>query len=786
MFRNLFHIVRRFKVASSLNLIGLSLAFASFIVIMMQVEYEINYNKGIKDHERVYRLELSMSGQTIAVHSRPAVDALRQVTEVEAIAESFPIHTKGNFSIEDGGEETTHILENVIQVAPEYTQVFSFDMIEGDIKALKVPMTLFIPKSLADAFFPNTSPVGKILKDEQSAIYTIGGVYKDFPKNVTPKNIIYQGLDDKVDKNNAGAQNYNVFIKLKNPDAAGDIPRKAMELTDDQRLFFGNTKEEALKVINDILALNPIVDTYFSENVKYDFGEKGSKTNTYLLICIAFLILIIAAINFVNFSTALAPMRIKSINTKKVLGSTNEKLRTLLISEAGLTSFTGFLLSLFIVYLSKGTFISELIAAEMELGEHIGLIIAVGGISIITGVVAGLYPSFYLTSFAPALVLKGSFGLSPKGRKLRSALLALQFTASIVLLSVSAFMTLQNRFLVKRDYGYETENILSAEFNGSHKGQLITMLKSNENILDIAFTLSKVSCDDNIPRWGTTFKGTDYNYDCITFEGNLPKTLGLKIIEGRNMTEVDLEGNSWVYLLNKKAQEEMDVSPGDTFNGGKVVGIFDDFQYTTFRKVPGPLALLFQGDELTFSKINKGVYNNTYIRIAPGYPLHEAITFVEKTIKKIDPYSNCMVEPYDNQIKNAYRAERNISKMILLFSFIAIILSVIGVFGLVTFETTYKRKEIGVRKVFGSSSVAILHKLSSHYIKMIGISSLVAVPIAWYIVYRWLENFTLRTPIYWWVFLLAVLAVSLITLMTVTYQNFVASQANPVESLKGE
>ena len=785
MFRNLLHIVRRFKVSSALNVIGLSLAFASFIVIMMQVEYEFGYNKSLKNHKQIYRIDTSFDGKDwFAVQTRPVAFLFREVPEVKSVAEMMPVFQKCSFRNTEGGKDVS-FTETMIMVSYDYPAAFSFDMVEGDINGLKISGNILIPKSISDAFFPDGNSVGSILSDLKGAEYKVAGVYKDFPKNVTVKNIVYSGLDEEFNKSNFDDQSYNVFLLLNDGVSPDGLLKKVYATTDNENFYYGLSKDDYLSSLDERMKLTSLDDVYFAENVKYDFGEKGSRSNTYLLMCIAFIILIIAAINFVNFSTALAPMRIKSINTQKVLGSTNEKLRLLLISEAVLISLFGFMLSLIVVVIAKGTFIAELISPDMSFGAHKGLLIAVGGISIITGLIAGIYPSFYLTSFPPALVLKGSFGLSPRGRRLRSGLLSLQYIASIVLLSVAAFMFIQNRFMTHRNYGYSAQQVICAEFSSSmrEKERLATMLKSNENVVDVAFSFSKVSCDDNVPNWGTRYKGEPIQFECVMCMDNLPRTLGVNVTEGRTFDSMDGDSEQQAYMFNERAKEMFGLNLGENFNSGKIVGFFSDIQYSSFRKSIGPMAFMTAFDSDSWMQ---DMFNQAYVRIAEGYPIDDAIKYVKNVLKEIDPYGAYEVLPYETHIINAYNSERNLSKMTLLFSFIAIILSVIGVFGLVVFETEYKKKEIGVRKVFGSTSGAILSQFSLKYVKMIAVCSVIAIPIAWYIVYRWLEGFTIRTRIYWWVFALAVLIIALVTLATVTYQNFIAARANPVDSLKGE
>lgn len=786
MFRNLLYTIRKFKVAASLNIIGLIIAFTAFIIIMMQVDYEMNFNSSITDNERIFRVEMMSDNQCYAVMSRPGAEVFWKSSHVQSVGYYMALASTLVVKSVDS-EEERFFTETMLPVSPGLLETLSFEMIEGNYNALENDNTIIIPESMARKFYPDyaNDALGKIIVDDKKNSYNITGVYRDFPKNTSIDNYLYTKLEDS-NAENWRDQSYSTYIKLDNPSSTQGLLNSLAQYFDSQYSDY-ETKEEFQNNIDKVFAIRPLRDVYFANEVLYANGEKGSKQTTYLLICIAFVILIIASINFANFCVALTPLRIKSINTQKVIGASTSHMRFKLLAESATISFCAFLLSLVLVYICRGSFIDRLVSPNLVIGDFIPLILITGGISIIAGIIVGLYPSFYMTSLAPALVLKGSFGLSPQGRKLRSVLMYFQYIASISLFVIALFMFIQNRYLLKQSYGYDRDCVLRFKVSNSimrDRNAFRSALLQNESFKEVGFTFLGISSDNNFPQWGANVNGDSFHFHCILCTPGLPEALGLKASEGRLFNYTDTLKENNVYIMNESAKKAHNLEVGQDFNGGTIVGFVPDFQYSSFRAPVGTMGFAVANWK-DFMDITY-MLDIAYVQVQKGFPVDVACGQVMKVLKEFDPYYPFVVAPIDDAIKTGYKKERNISSLVSLFSIMAIIISVIGIFSLVVFDTEYSKKEIGIRKVFGSTSMEILRKHSLVYIKMILICSIVSVPISLYIVTKWFERFTSHSPIYWWVFAIAFIVIASITLATITWQNLQAARSNPVDCLKSE
>lgn len=529
----------------------------------------------------------------------------------------------------------------------------------------------------------------------------------------------------------------------------------------------------------------PLKDIHFATHLEFDMVEKASKQAVWVLIAIAFVILLIAAINFTNYSIALTPMRIKSINTQKVLGATESELRGTLVMEAVITCLVAWLIALLMTHLLSLTSITQILHADMALNQHIGLLAGVGLIALAVGLFAGIYPAFYMTSFAPALVLKGSFGLSPKGRQLRNGLVGVQFVASFALIVVALFMYQQIHFMQRSSLGFDKEQIIITDLNNEivkAQGTFANELKSNANIEMVSYSDILLSASDFYPTWGRRFGDSpQFMFQALSVDTGFLQVMGIPLLEGRDMriSDESSEGVKWIF--NEKAKNDFNLSAGIKGDfGDEIIGFIPNIQITSLRKDMEPMALRLIRESDGTGR------NYAYIRTKAGSNHAETIKYVRSTLEKLSSGFPFNVRFYDEVINSSYQQENNMTSLITWFSIIAVLISMVGVFGLVVFESEYKRKEIGVRKVLGSTTGQILAMFNIRYVRILTICFVIAAPIAWYAISRWLENFAYRTPMYWWVFLLAFLLITTITMATVTFQSWRVADANPVDSLKTE
>ena len=786
--RNFFSVLRRFKAASVLNVLGLSIAFVAFMLIMMQVNYDYTFDCSHRNADAIFRVDI--------VHGSKGSQAIICRPFARAFTESSP-HIKGGcllnawvgspfFYVEQNGQRTGY-RENAWEVTPGLLDVIHFDMLEGTAQALDEPGSVILPESMAKKIFGNETAVGKqlIAPNVEMNAQIIKGVYKDFPRNSALQNVIYVAMNPKENYDNWGNWNYFFFVRLDDP-ANKENVLDNFKSNFNAKEVFGNEFEWGGEESFD-LRLTSLPDVHFLNNVDFDSMPKASRQTLLVLFSIAFVIIIIAGINFTNFSTALTPMRIKSINTQKVLGSSDRMLRgSLLVEAVGVSTFA-YLLSLLFLYVIPKTPVASLVDADISFGAQPMIIAGTAVIAVIVGVLAGLYPSYYVTSFPPALVLKGSFGLSLAGRRMRSVLVGIQFVASFILIIGSLFMYLQNRYMQNAPLGYDKEEMIIVHLNNKinkDRDAFTNQLKSFSGVEDVTYSQFLLSSQDQYMGWGRDYNGKNINFQCLPVSSSFLKVMGIEVKEGRDFRPEDDQKETGCYIFNEKAKAQLELKLNEQIDGDEIIGFIPDIKFASFRQEVTPMAFYLWGKYQWGQEGN--YYNAAYVKFKAGSDLRAGMEHVRESLKKFDSEYPFVIRFYDEVLQHTYEKELKIGSLITLFSLVAIFISIVGVFGLVVFESEYKRKEIAVRKVLGSTTGEVLYMFNVSYFWILLICFVHGAPVAWYGVHRWLENFAYRTPMYWWVLPLAFLAIGMITFLTVTYQNWHVANENPVKNIKSE
>ncbi|MDL2242713.1 ABC transporter permease, partial [Bacteroidales bacterium OttesenSCG-928-K03] len=759
-----FNNTKRLILNNVLNIIGLSVAFAAFVILIIQVNYELTFDRCYKDYDRIYRLE--------SIHSdnpkySPAI--CRPFGEI--IPQTFPEVEVGAYTafynevyFAPLQDVTKHIVYWLNWGSPSIPYVFGFELVDGNFDDLNKPDHIIIPQSLAEKFFPDESATGKQLLEGESKnlsienntkIYTIAAVYKDLPQNTSMKNYIYVNFGDEyIDDRTEWSFEY--FYKL-NKGVNHELLGKEIE-SFLLNTYYADQDHEGYEFIR----LNPVRNIYFSRDTRDD-GVKGNFSITLSLLTIAILIVVIAIINFINFSMATVPLNIRRINTMKVLGSTNSKLRLRQIFNIAIISIISYCVALLIVNIIAGTSFASLISAKLDFVSNWKVIVFGGIIAIVAGVLGGIYPAFYSTSFSPAIVLKGSFGLSVKGRKLRASLIAVQYIISITLLIVAMFIFVQNRFMKKHDLGFRKENVLtlySSKNIVNQKEAFLSELKTNPNILDITFADGPIVSNSRM-GWGVSYKDDNISFTCYPVATNFIDFFGIEVIEGRGFRESDDLKRNGTYIFNESTKEKYGVKVGDKIGGhldggadegsadalADIVGIVKDFNFQPLQYSISPIALYVYGTEPW------RLQTYTFIKIT-GNDTKGTIDHIRKTLKKIDPnITDRSIWFMDKNIEYMYQKEDNLAKLILISCFLSVFISIIGILGLIFYESQFRRKEIAIRRVFGSSISEILSMFNKTYLKITLICFVISVPISYFIIKEWLKSFAYRSPIPFWIWI---------------------------------
>lgn len=789
--RNLFYTLKRFRTASVLNLLGLSAAFAAFVLLMMKVSYERNFDTCYPHADRLVMLNLSEAkgSNHVSILPRGPIDYLiQQVPGIEYGTIYSPAWSKQAFYTDPKNPQ--YFYEEPWAVYPDFGKIIGLKFVEGSDQEMNQPESVIISESYARKLFPKGNALGSYLyadtpdwRSPEATKFRICGIFEDLPENCQFKNDLFVPMG-KLQENDWGSQNFYAFFLLKPDVSIEEVNQQITATGVDARLFTGEPGTQKLYVF-------PIQKLYYDMYSPYYF-KTGSRSTMTLLVSIGFLIILIACINLINFSTALAPMRMRSINTQKVLGSTNGELRRALTLESVVIVLVSWLLSLCIVAALIHLNVLSFMGFTPSLLVYWKYVVYTGLIALLTGIVAGLYPAWYMTSFPPALVLKGNYALSGKGQRLRTILIGFQYIVSFALITTAAFIFLQNRFMRNHELGIDKDQILVASlpqqpFHSSPYRKFDSQLKSFAEIDDIAYAKWELGASEGYTQYAFTYKGTQYGHLYIDVTPNFCRVMGMHILSGSDFLPSDSIYTSQLnFIATQDLQQESGIPAGETLDffpwGMKALlkGYVNNVQFTSLKMNPVPYVFC-----------PNGAYSNqvlpfAYVRVKAGSDMDTALKHIRKTI------SNCFtgypteVKFYDQIYGQLYQKETDQQKIITWFSLLAILISLVGVFGLIIFEAEHRQKEIGVRKVYGASIQQILWMFGRSYLILSVVCSLIASPIAWYAVSEWLKQFNERIPISPWVFLCTCLLISAITLVTITIQNYRTATSNPIDCLKSE
>lgn len=777
---------RRFKTAGVLNIFGLSVAFAAFAVIAVQLMYQLGYDRFHKDADRIFRVEMLFPvSMQYSAFGPDAVGALLK-EQCPSVQDYFMIGGTGELGFvlrrEDGSSDK--FKEQALAVSGSFADILGLEIVEGDARqALTEPNMLMIPLSTARKWFGEESAVKKQVHGmEGDGFYTVAAVYRDLPGNSVFKNNCYTRLAEQENWGNWATQTY--VLSANSDRQALQQQVNGMKIEPMEEIFESMHKKEQMeKEGKFFLRVSPLTGIFYDRTTAFDSLEKGTKRSAAIMLAIGILIILIAEINFVNFSISLAPTRMKAINTQKVLGAGTGSLRVRLVGEAVFYSLTAFALAVWWLHVFASSGFASLFEMPLYPAEHAGLLAVIGGGAVLLGVLAGLYPAWYVTSFEPALVLKGSFVMSPKGIRLRNGLMAFQFVTSIVLIICTLFVGAQYRYMQHFSLGYDTENIGFFELNRNlarEQSVLISEMTAIPGVTDYTFADNIVGMNNQINGMGLELEGEALHLNRWFVYKNFLDFIGVSIAKGENFSKSD---QSTQLILNETAVRKHPVlehSFGTTIATspglGRFVGVMKDIHYMSLHTPLHPLAIVCQEERN---------YNYMFLKLS-GNDLPATIEKIRQAYERLSPDGVFGFEFLDRTLQQNYEEEKKLMQVVSLMGGIAIVLALVGVYGLVVFNAQYKRKEIGIRKVNGATEGQIMILLNRTFFRLLAVSFVVACPIAWYAVNRWLEGFAYKTPVYWWIFLLGGAVTLAIALLTVSWQSWKAASANPVESLKSE
>ena len=807
-FRNFLTTLRRYKISSLLNVIGLTLAFTAFYVIMTQVWWELGYNRSLHEADRIYLVENEdwyEPGKWSSWLNRPVPErVIASTAGVEVGGCMWGGFGSGTcWTSNEPSFGYNKFSASCGSVSLPFLDVFAFRSVEGDVHDIGKPKSVIVSREAAERMRVGVGSLIWVDTDEPQpdGAMEVVAVFEDFPDNsLLGECEVVKNLGE-TNLYTTSEWSFNYFVKFRPGADPDEFARQWTNVNQEMQREAAEKRAAAGDAADDDdesgiygVRLSPVSDLYFESDSQAPCRQ-GSVVTTYTLLGIAVLVIVLAFINFVNFFFALVPVRIRTVNTFKVFGAPASSLRFNFVFEAFGLVLIALLAAWYVSFALQGTEFASYISASLALSQNLEVVGLVAVVAFVMALAASLYPAWYITSFAPALVVKGSFGGTRSGRRLRTLLLGVQFFISIGLIIATSFIRLQHDYMMHYDMGFDKENLLAVrlpERGASSYDALRQKLLSDPQVKDVTGATSRLVSVGRM-GWGREFKGRQVAFQSYVVQPDFLRVMGIPITDGRDFLESDFDKELGTMIFNEAARREFEMQVGDRINGfvspdEQIVGFCADFNFKPLQYGVSPFCFY-----LLPKKIQQENYwhlpHVVYVRMTPGADIAAVTAHIRRCIAEVDPRTepgDIVVRVFDEELGLEYDNERKLTAIVGLFALLAVVIALMGVFGLVLFETQHRRREIAVRRVMGASRGEILAMFNRRYVMLVAVCFVLAVPVSIWAVRHWLAGFAYAVPLYWWVFALALAGVLAVTALTVTVRSWRAVNENPAESVKSE
>ena len=795
MFKNYLKIalrhIKRQKGYSFINIFGLAVGMTCCILILLYIQFELSYDKYHENADRIYRLAVKgkMGGETLNIpkSSHPMAETLyRDFPEVQNVVKLSRIE-RGFVRY---GENKFY--DRIFYTDKSIFDIFSFPMINGDPEsALAAANTAVITEDMARKYFKNKDPIGKVLiiHDEfnNQDNFTVTGIIKNVPENSHFTFDILCSFET-IFANPPGYYRkwerllfYTYILLQKNYDHKV-LEKKFTALIDAN--ISTNLKNMGVTLE---LYLQPLTSIHLNSHLQEEISVNGNKSYIYIFSVIAIFILLIACINFMNLSTACALIRAKEIGVRKVIGADRSKLIMQFFSESLFYSFLTFIIALILVILFFPV-ISSLSGKMISFSSVYSFRLIPGflGLIIFVGLIAGSYPAFVLSSFQPIKAVKGGLSSNIRSSRLRNILVVFQFAVTIIFILGTVVVLKQLSYMKKRSLGFNKEHVIVFPFWSSN------LIKNELRTLP---SVINVGSSSHVPGEGTyrnPYIPEGYDNDQkqwmneLYIDRDFINVMGIDIVEGRNFLHESTSDVNGSCIINETAVKKFgwdnpvgktirEITESGSYPERKVIGVVKDFHTVSLHKLIEPLIMIF----------NPGMLKTFAVKIRSGN-IKETLNSLRNKWKEIYPYRPIEYHFLDESFDSQYKSDERLSKIYTYFTIIAVFVACIGLFGLVSFVADRRVKEIGIRKALGATVMNIVRMLSREFLLLVFFANIIAWPIAFFIMKKWLQNFAYRTDFGLWIFVLSGLTALAIALLTVSYQSVKAARANPVDSIRYE
>jgi len=792
--------LRKNKMFSTIKVGGFAIGIAAFTLISFFILDELNYDKHYENGNRIYRIANDYKGEEKwTSFPGPAAEIIRSnYPGIEKVGRLIPQSgwfQSGDNQLRTSSSPTNFYEEGFAYADPELLAILEIPMVYGNQEeALSVPRSIVISERKAQKYFPNQDPVGQtiILNDNLEEPYVVGGVMKNFPSQshidfdylIT----LYQHEFWPGEQTNWCCWNYNIYVRLKSTTNPEQLEEQLLTIRDyvAQYQERNNPSQAEDTKKHHTFILQPVADIYLKSDDIYDSGKHGNLQIVWLFVAIATLVLLLACVNFINLSTAKSANRSKEVGVRKVLGSRRKNLIQQFLTESFLICFVSVSIGISLAALFLPSF-NEVAQKSLSIPFLSWWFIpGVLGFILLITFFSGLYPSFYLSAFRPVDVLKSSLSQGSKNSRLRSVMVVFQFSASIVLMVSALLVYRQLDFILNKDVGFDREQVVVIQGVGT-MGEKSDVFK---NELKTLSNVRSVSLSNFIPISGTKRDGNGFwlegrqdidkqvGTQRWTVDGDYIETMGMNLLEGRNFGDMVQDSSSIIInqaLASKlNLQEPIGARIENYLGTWTVIGLIQDFHFESMKMEIEPLALC---------PTTNGA---AMIVKLQSEDLKESLTDISAKWDNLMPNQPIRYTFLDDSFEIMYENVTRAAIVFAAFAVLALIVACLGLFGLSAFMVEQRRKEISIRKVFGASLQNIFNLLTFNFLKMIVLSLVIAIPFSLVIMSRWLEDFEYAVGISWDVYLIAGITITVISLVTVSFESLRAGLINPTRGLKEE
>lgn len=775
-FKHILKSLLGYRLSSIMTISSLVISFLGIIILVFYVSFEKSFDKFNSGYQSIYRIETKLNRGQIPKVMADIIE--KKIPEIEAMT-TFT-YTKGNISTTSSAANNGFPSE-MMYCDSHFFDIFTLPLLSGDPKnALNDPNLVVLSEKFARKLFGKSNPLSETIVINNQE-FRVSGVLKDFPMNSSFRSDCILSIATLLKNfpnvaSNWGDWNYNSFVRIRDPKALNPAAEKIAhlpEIVSEMPKLTGNAKIEP-----DYFSLLPLSQIHFKEQLNF------SSTNPFILnvlIGLIIVLMVMGAVNFINLFTAQAPARSKTFGVMQALGGNRFMMKKQIIYESVIISGVAFLISLALYFLVSIPLENMFGIHGISLGNrYIYLFFFLIFITLF-GILVALFPSNYITSAPVSLALKGINKSSSKQYNYRNILLTIQFVFAICLISSAFVMEKQLRFWNNFDTGLSKELVVyfyTSPGHSEHTKALADELTKNRNIP--GYTYAAFVPGDVEMGWGREVDGQQINIKCWPVDANFLDFFGIKIKDGRQFNK-DSQADENSYILNEKAVSEFKWSNPLERRilgwdaTGPVIGVMKDFNFSSLKEEIKPMMFWL-------TKFSSRIL---LLKVKPDN-LQETIAYIKNTAQKFDPKNPVEVKFLDETLNQQYEKEQKTARFIEFVALWSIILGVVGLLGLVVFVCKERTKEIGIRKVNGAKVTEVMTMLNRDFVKWIALAFVIATPVSWYIMHKWLENFAYKTTLSWWVFALSGIAALGIRLLTVCWQSWTAATRNPVEALRHE